>query len=185
MQITMNIDASQMSENLVDILKTLTENQRKEIAKETLLAWLKEPNDKEHSAYSREIINTIRADRWNEKYKTCSDLEIMETYDYKQKIKNFPTTKEIMVKTITQETIKFYQEEISKFIKKDETVRTILEITLAKIKDDFPKYIHDTLVHHFATELSALGPKIASAVFQVTRNSETIEQLQQNLAGKY
>lgn len=182
MQITMNVDASQMSESVVEILKSLNEEQRKDIAKDILVKWLQEPNSFEHAAHSREVIIRLRNDYYYKNdFKDASDEDIKQHYKYKEEIKKYPTAKEVMVGEITNQIVSYYKEEVVNFIKNDETVNNILAVTLAQIKEDFPKYVHNAMVYYFTQNLNNLGNLAAGAMSQANVALNLSNQIQEKL----
>ena len=65
MQVTLNVEPGTMGESLAEVLASLTEVQKQEIATQALNKWLKEPYDTERLAQGQEVVRQLRQDTYH------------------------------------------------------------------------------------------------------------------------
>lgn len=155
MKIELNIDASNFSDSLGKVFDSLSEEDRKQIAKEVLTKFLTEDYEAERKARSQEIIRQLREkgdSTWqnnSDKYKNMSDKEIMDCYEFKQRTNNLVTSREQMIKSITETAMGHYKELVASLVKEDEQMKNVYEKVRETIEKSFPAYVHDAMVRAF------------------------------------
>ena len=75
MEIKFNVDASKIAEDVSTILKSLSEEERKDLAKQALLQWITKPCDADREIFEYEVINRIRNE--NQYTRNESDDQIL------------------------------------------------------------------------------------------------------------
>ena len=163
MQITMNIEAAQVGDTIVATFNNLTQEQKLEIAKQVMLEWLKEPWDLERQSYEREVFRRLRADTGFRSNSGKTDDQLRQDYDYSNKMREFMSTREKMINTITTEVANHYRACVAEIIKNDPQIQEAKGIVLEAVKKIFPAAIHNALVKFFSDQMGAISDAAASA----------------------
>lgn len=182
MQVTLNVEPGTMGESLAEVLASLTEVQKQEIATQALNKWLKEPYDTERLAQGQEVVRQLRQDTYHSRdFANKSDAEVMKHYAFADKMKNFVTTKERMVKTITEETIRHQKEAIVTAIKTDPTMNAVMDETLKYIKENFAAFTHDAMMAWFCQNMATMTSGMQTALIQTQNNQNYLNDIQKRL----
>lgn len=152
MKVELNIDASNFGGTIEQIFQSLTEEDKKELAKDVLSKYLLEDYKAERLAKAQEIIRNLRErgdSTWNnnsDKYKNMTDEEVMNTYEYKQRENQIKTSKEDMILAITTAAITHYKELVNNLVKNDPQMTEIYEKVKTVIEDNYAEYVKQTMM---------------------------------------
>ena len=171
MEVTLKIEAGQLGETVVDLFKNLSEDQKKEIATDILTKWLNEPYEIERNAYVEGIVSQLRQANveiytgfGRKKAIDCTDKEIKESSEYRQKAGGFKSSREVMIKEITNEVITYFKTSIQEQVKTDPQVEAFRGDVYQFIVDNFPMMIKESMVNFFSNHLSSIATCASSAM---------------------
>lgn len=182
MKIEMNIDASNIGETLLDVFKTLNEDQRKEVAVKVLHEWLREPECIHRTGLHRKALAFAR--ERNSWHKEKSDEWFSSTDEYKRFMKDNKTPKEIMIDTITKEVIEWQKKEITKAIKADPLVEQMKNETMAAIKEQFPRIVNDAMIAFFCQNMSEMASGLSRALMMTHQTDQTVKKIAEKVLGQ-
>ena len=155
MKIELNIDASNFGDTIVKVFENLSEEDKKQLAKEVMTKYLLEDYEAERLARYQEVIRMLREKGDScytnnaDTYKNKTDIEIMETYQFKDKIKHLKTSREEMIKMITDTAMIHYKDLVTKSVQEDPQMIEVYEKVKAVMKESYPGYVHDAMVKAF------------------------------------
>ena len=111
MQVTMNIDGSQIGETVLDLFQNLSADDKKSLATQMVREWLLDPAKFEHSSIDARAIKYCRtnASSWD---KDKEDHYWRQQGEYRKFIDANPNTKEGMIRSFQTEFAKHAKEEI-------------------------------------------------------------------------
>lgn len=96
-------------------------------------------------------------------------------------MKKEPSLKEEMVKTITAGSIAHYKELVTGLVRQDKFVEQIMNEVLAKVRDDFPKAVHDATVSWFCGHMNQMAAAVSQALWQSENQQGMIQEIQKRL----
>jgi hypothetical protein len=155
MKIELNIDASNFGGTIEKVFESLSEQDKKDLAKEVMAKYLLEDYQAERLARSQDIIRELREKGDNtyrnnsEEYKNKTDEEIMKTYQFNDRIKHVKTSKEEMIKLITDTALYHYKELVTKAVQEDPQLKEVYSKVRDLIEESYPGYVHDAMVKAF------------------------------------
>jgi hypothetical protein len=179
MKVELQIDGSQMGETIQQVFNNLTKEQQLELARNTMLEWLKSPIDFERQLYERQALEEVKKSRSGGFYNNNSDAEIMNGYEFREKMRTFKSTKEKMIAEITEATIRHYKETVSELVAKDEQIQAMLAVVKEELKNAFPKMVQDAMMIWFASKMDS----IATALID-ENHSRGIAYFSENLSSR-
>jgi len=155
MKIELNIDASNFGGTIEKVFESLTEQDRKDLAKEVMAKYLLEDYQAERLARSQDIIRELREKgdssyrNNSEEYKNKTDEEIMKMYKFTDRIKNLKTSREEMIRTITDSAMLHYKDLVTKAVQEDPQMIEVYGKVKNLIEESYPGYVHDAMVKAF------------------------------------
>jgi hypothetical protein len=155
MKIELDVNPGELSKSVVEILNNLTPEQKVDVARQTMEKWLKEPYDFERLTKEREVIAHIQATTPSYREKE-TEQQIRGGYDFRDKMRDFKSTKEIMIKTITEGVMETYKAEVKKTIESDPKIQAMKDEVIAIIKETFPKTVHEAMVQWMASSMQTM-----------------------------
>ena len=184
MDITLKIDSSNLGETVVDLFKNISTEKKEALATEILSNWLKEPYDIERKAFEeeakREALKKVLAPSSYSDYdrKNYGTMEtIHNSEQYRSLMRGFVSTKEEMVKAITEEATKIYREKVVEYVKTDKQLQKVMDATMETVKEDFPKFVHDAMMYWFAQQMSTSMMQAGNALAQSSNTNEMVKQI--------
>lgn len=188
MQVTLNIDASQMGDTVLDIFKNLTTEQRSELAMSMMKQWFADPIDFEKANWIQQEIMDIKKtwtkpcgnDYWSpsvpEKFKSfnldwtlkskiekgiATDEEIMFSAEFqKYMVQNFTSTRDMMVQIVIEEARKVFNTHVSTFVKEDPQMEEIKNTALQEVVRAFPEMAQHALVSYFIANMNGMANQL-------------------------
>lgn len=131
-QITINLSPEQLgkfSENIIGVFNELSVDEKKDIAKQVMQSWLNDPVKIEESARERDIIWSMRNQSY---YRDKSDSEIKNSWEFKDNVRKYKTSKETMVIAIVDEVKNHYKNVATELAKNDPQFAELM----TKVSDD-------------------------------------------------
>jgi hypothetical protein len=144
MQVTLNIEAGQLGDTIVDLFKNLSDEQREALALQVLEKWVEEPTSVEKDLAKVELLRKYRCKLsgyiHGKKYQT--DEEILRCRDFQKELNNVKTSKELMIRD-----------------------NAALEVALEQATADFPILLQRAMTTWFADHIQAIAATAASQVY--------------------
>lgn len=154
MKIELDVNSGDLAKSVNEIMSNLTPEQKLELAKQTMEKWLREPYDFERVARERDVIEGIRAkDTYGRKE---TEPQIRGGYEFSNSMRDWKSTKETMVSTITREIMEAYKAEVKKVVESDPKIAAMKDEVVAIIKSKFPQAVHDAMVTWMAESMQAM-----------------------------
>ena len=166
MQITMNIEAGQIGDTVIELFRNLSQDKKEELALQILREWLKAPEFFETPNYEQLVIDEFRSGKrgngaYDAKYNKDTPEEMIRSdYKFRDAVKGYKNSKQVMVEEIKNSIIAYYKQELSKEIATSETIEKIKKETFEIIAKDFPQLIYQTMLSVFVGNLHGLGNQI-------------------------
>jgi hypothetical protein len=192
MEVTLKIEASQLGETVVDLFKNLGEDQKKAIAIDILTKWLIEPYEIERLANNERVLSEMRANNcevcvnYNRKRANdCTDNEIKTSSEFKSKICNFKSSREIMINQITNEVTSYFKNSIQEQVKTDEQFDNLRKELYDFIANNFLMMIKEAAVSWFTGNMNFISQQAMSSMSDRMWYENSIASLKQQLKDKY
>lgn len=151
MKIELEVDPKDLTKSLKEILDTLPPEQRQELAKKTMEAWLKAPYDIERKVKEREVVERLKGKRNYGRPET--EEEIRSGYDFRNEMQGWRSTKDQMVETITREIADQYKTAVREVLAQDPKIQAMKEEVTAIVKETFPRIFHEAMVAWTASNI--------------------------------
>ena len=182
MEVKLNIEGSDMSMQLTDILSKMSEIDKRDLAKELLTNWLREPVTHERKVFEEKLLDNLEEEQEkNNAYNKQSREKLKDSYDFRERSRGFKSIKEQMVGIIVEEAIKYYKDQITELIKNDSQMNEIFEMTKDTIKENYPKYVHDAMVYFLAGNMDSIKTGVQKGVMQAHQNQAQIDGIKQQI----
>jgi hypothetical protein len=178
MELTINVSGADFSGDLKMIPATLSEDDRKDLAKQVMLKWLTEPHDFERHTKQMSALDHIRQRRGDPNLTLEKAKGYWEWNDY---MKNYKSSRDTMITEIVSEAIKNYQALSTDLVKNDPQINAAWEVVKTQIQSDYPKYIHDAMVYYFSSRMNELQSGIQSTLFQSTYTQHQLTAVKSTL----
>jgi len=182
MKMEITLDGNQLGGTIEETFKHLTSEQMKEIAKGVATQWFTELNDipGHQKAFEESLIDKFRtSDQYNAFNK--SDEEIRRSYDFKHDLRGYKNPQGQIITKITDEVLKHIRDEVKDKIQKDDFINELISTTVAEIKKDFPKFVHDAITAFFCSHMQSIGDGIQLALTQSSSTAEILKQITEKL----
>ena len=163
MQVTLNIEAGQMGDTVVDLFNNIPAEKREELALKVLEKWIEEPLSIERDAATERLIVKYRG-KTGYDGKTMTDKEILSDYNFKNDLNKTKSSKEIMISEVSKKLSDFYEKEVKELVENSPLVNKVLEETLAKAKEDFPKLVQKAMTDWFSDHIQAIAEAASTPV---------------------
>jgi uncharacterized protein YpuA (DUF1002 family) len=151
MQVTLNIDGGLpgFAQTFEDLINTLSPEEKKDLAKQVLYEWLKDPHSVEMQVADQKALEFVRANLSSYDNKNQSPEELRKHYRYKDFMNSYTSDKIEMVKRITQEAIQHFEELVAKKVKEDEGLKEVYKEVEAHIALAFPGMVEQAMQSFF------------------------------------
>jgi len=192
MQVVINIDSANFGSTVEDLFKSLTTEQKGEIAKDLIVKWLSEPSGFERAAYEQSLIDQVKAGTikigssydnvdWTKK----DDNEIRGSYQFNDKMKGYKSSRERMIEDITSAASRTFSENITTLVKEDEQLKQKWEIVKEEIAKNFPAMVQSAMISYFIGNMQ----EIQTSMYNLRTNVDSLnyfkDNIQQKLNGGY
>lgn len=150
-----NINADDLKKMPEELLKLMSESDRKEAYAQLLKEWLDSPIDPEKVHYEQQAIDNIRKN--NSRYYSETDSQIRDSWEFRDKISGYKNTKAELIKILREEAIKHVTQEASKIIKSSEVFNSEINTELERISKLLPEIIQKVFIAYFCSRLDSIG----------------------------
>ena len=156
MKIELDVDPGQLGKSLVDIMGSLTEEERRTLARNALETWLRDPGDIERSTRERWAIDQVKAQSRGDFREVKTDEEAKNSYRYGEFMRGWKSSKEQMVDKITAEILEHYKTEVTKVVREDPKVLAMQAEVVKIMMETFPKIAHDAMTVFVAEQFRSM-----------------------------
>lgn len=154
--VTLELPLDGSSPNLKEIVESLSVEDKKEIAHEVIKEWLMNdfPMEKKHK--EDQVVKNLRSKSGYGGYKNSdkTDEEIKGTYEFKKAMKDFKSTREILIEDTLKEMKGEIREYVLDQIKGHEQTEIIQKAISEAVKEDFPELIMRLFASHVMEDFS-------------------------------
>lgn len=199
MQITLNVEGSQLDGEVKALLESLSAEQKKEMALNLLSKSLDQSGSElmlntARSRVAEDHNKTIahktdhviwRNDRW---YMAGYDGTFSRELDWSTREKLDKLVSErsqvhtFFKQEVLKQMVKTAEEEVHALIKTSPQINEAIENAKKTIEESLPKMVHDAMLMYFCTQMETMSRSIASALFQSGSQEQILRQIQQRLS---
>jgi hypothetical protein len=195
MEITLKIEAHQLGETVEEVFKTLTDDQKRELAKEAVRKWLEEPLSGERAAYEEKAIADLRkacirigyysSDR-NSNDPKVTDDEIRGTPEFRSRMSEYRSTRERLVTSVCEQAVSHAKEYAIKAVSEDAKLRLVFDEVRKKIEEMFPQMVYGAMVRWFSENMREVVSMAQYGTVNELQNvSNELARLKADLSAKY
>lgn len=172
MKIELEVDPKDLTKSLKEILDTLSPENRLELARRAMESWLREPYDIERKVKEQQEVERIKNQHSYGRKET--EEEIRSGYQLREAMRDWKSTKEQMITTVTQEIASSYKAQVKEVIESDPKIQAMKEEVVKIVKETFPTMVHEAMVAFMASNMhmmlsSAMGSE------QVAKRVESLQ----------
>lgn len=166
MKVELEIPEGDIGKSVQDILKNLAWDQKRELCRQVMLDWLSSGiHVNERALREKEVVEEIRkSETW---YHGKSDADIRGSHSFTEKMRYWRSSHETFVKEISEETIRFYKEQVREVVERDPAIQVMRHEVAQIVKENFPKMIHDAVMEWFGENISQIIQGSMGALRQV------------------
>ncbi len=191
MKLELNIDSSQIGGTIVETFNLLTQEDRKELAKQVMLEWLREPHDIERQIKEQQVLEQTRA-KMKEEYLAArsrgygygdnnpdnmNDQQIKDRSEYRVHFQSWRSTRERMIETVVQATLEHYKEAVTVLVCTDPQLEAKLEQVKAQTVNLFPQIVQSCLMQWFSSHMNDVAMQVGMMANQLSGVQSTLNML--------
>lgn len=150
MRIEFEVDPAMVGKELAEILRSLSSEEKKDMALKTMEAWLKDPIDYEKWPATTYIIKQMR--RENEYlYQNHSFEQMKQTSDFKKLYaEQYGTSRKFMIDEIMNQAIAQYKSLAEGFVKDNPELQKLFSAMLDQFVADYPELCRQAMSKWFS-----------------------------------
>jgi len=188
MQVTLNIEASQMGETVYDLFQNLPKDKKEELALQILKEWLIAPEYFEIPNYEQILLHEFKSGKrsagYNANYdENTPDSIIRGDYRFRDTLEKYKTSKQTMAEEIKKEVIEYYIKHLGEEIKESEEIAKLKEETYKQIAELFPSIIYSSLVDVFSDSMVDMKKMIRDSFMRSTHAASMLESIRNKIGG--
>jgi hypothetical protein len=164
MQVTLNVDPGVVGLELGEIFKSLTDDQKNQIAVQVLKDFLNQPFDIEIRAKEKEIIEKIR-NKPRSSWDTSgpkTDEQCREDSDYKEWRRSYRDSRTSMIEDITLAAKTEQQKVIKEMVVNNPDIQKTIQEEVDKFTEAFPEMAKQALTGMFMSSLASILPMLSA-----------------------
>ena len=190
MEVTLNVDSKDVADNLNDIMDTLTPKQKRALAKQMLDKWLDEPCKVELMTKETQVLREMKAQNTEiyvrGGYKRCdgdevNDDEIKGSSDFRDRIRNFKTSKEFMIEGIVREVVNYHKKEIANAIQSDPQLEKLSNAVFEYLKKNYGKIVQQAMVYWLNNHMNEITSDLSNVICKVPSIEEDVQAITQRM----
>ena len=166
MQVTLNIDSANIGGPVEQVFATLSDADKKDLAKQVMLEVLHKPMTAEREAFACGVCEKLVADYANDSYpgnriKTVE--EARKHYKFNEAMSKFKSSTDRMMEEITRSACTHYKQMVDELVKSDEQIQQVMCSVRDQFAKDFPAVLNSAMIQYFANQMGSIGTAIATA----------------------
>lgn len=160
MQISLNIDSSNIGGTIEQVFADLSHEEKRELAKTVMLEVLRTPMESERVVYERQVIDTLIEETKGEtysSYRITDAASARSSHKYRERMQKFQSTSDRMMTMIVNATVAHYKELVTELVKNDEQLAAQYVSVRDKIVADFPATVQTAMALQFASQMGQVS----------------------------
>lgn len=178
MELKINVTGADFSDDLKTILATLSEEDKKDLAKQVMLEWLKSPIEYERHVKEADVLERIRE---YEKKPSMNLEEAKKSWRWNDFMGQWKSTKEQMIAMIIAQSLTHYKELVKNLVENDEQLKKIWTEVQEVIRQNYPNYVHDATVYHFANQMDSLKNQVQHNLMATLNGEAQLKQIKSQI----
>jgi hypothetical protein len=175
MQVTLDIDPSQLSIGVLEILRGLTQEKKNEIAADVVRDWLSTTSVEEKKIYENELIRTMM------KSKGKTEEQIRDDYNFRENMRKFTPVRERMIKLIIEEGVVAFKNIISLEIGANEYLQKVFKECLESVKYNMPSYVQQAIIKWFCDNMSTIMMNMQTFEIDKISTNGNVDKIMEHL----
>jgi hypothetical protein len=194
MKIELNVQGSQLDAEVKELLVSLTQEQKQDMAQQILTQSLNNAESSIKISMVREKALADTKDKFkkefliNEKGQLSNNTYRGPEYDerdyFDKKVREYNDVGTYFKTEILGAMTAHAKSLVETEVKTSEAIITALEQAKAKIAEEMPRLVHDAMVMYFASQMQAMMEGVAKASLQTQHSGDMLQRMQQALSGK-
>lgn len=187
MQVTINIDSTNVGETLLDLFKNLSSEKKEELALSVMKEWLQSPEFFEERNKEQIIIDEFKKGirqpyYYGSKYdENTPDETIMRDEKFKKALETYRNSKQIFVEDIKNEIVSYYKKYIKEQIIDNDRLNKIKEESYNEVAKQFPSIVIECMMLAFISNIKDLQGLIFNSANRSLMNDSMISAIRQKL----
>jgi hypothetical protein len=189
MELKIEINSSNMAGTIEEVFATLSLEEKKAIATQVLTKYIEEPYLAELQLKKQNFAAKKRTDGAYKGYNPripateMTDDEIIKewAYDFNTFCTTNKGSKQVMMEEVLQATITTFKEQATTMVRDNAELKLIFNQVADKMKEDFPKLIHDIMVVWFTSQFNSAMQMASNALQQSNMNNEYLQDIRNKL----
>lgn len=148
MQITLDINPTDLSLGIIKILSDLPEKEKIRIASEIVKEWLSTKHEEEKEVFKETVITQLM------KSENKKAEDVIDSYRYNDRMSKFKSCRDKMIEHIFSEGEKHFKQIIKKEIEDSEYYEPVFKECLKIVKENFPSYVQHAIQSWFINNIA-------------------------------
>ena len=174
-QITFNIDSANIGSTVEDVFKSLTAEDKRELARGIMLEVMTKPNEAERLVFEQQTVEQLIREYENASYthdRIRTEAEARGSYRFRERMAKFESSRDRMMRMIVEETTRQYKDMVAELVKND-VVPTGNEFLL-RVQNGGDFGCYECLIHAADQPTDVFAGR--SECFRCARHSFTLRQ---------
>ncbi len=176
MQLILDVNPTDLSLGIINIINSLSDEDKKKIASDIVREWLSIKHEEEKEFFRQIVINQLMS---SERKK---EEEVVRTYQYNERMKKFKSSRDKMIEHIFIEGERYFKDVIKHEITENENYEPIFKECLNVIKENFPSYVQHAIQSWFISNISQWSHEIYQTSVNLPDIQSSISGIKQKLS---
>lgn len=184
MQVTINVDSSTIGGTVEEVFKSLSPEDKKELARQLMVEVLTSPNGAERKVYEDRLAEQIYEKNKNSSYdreRYASPDRAKESYEFRNAIGSYKSSREIMVGEIVQSACAHYKAQVAELVANDPQMIAMYEETREAMIANYPAMVQAAMIHWMAGQMGQIGAAVQAAQHTNINVGMALTQLTESL----
>ena len=183
MQVAIQVDHTQIRDDVHDIFASLTHDQKQAIARDILKGWLDLPPHVEQEM--REVRALQIADERNagdEWWRRLSTAEKKGNYRYTEILKSLPVSgRAAFASEVTKQVFEWLRVEVGIRLGSDPEFKRMADEVMKTVKDQYPKMVHDAMMAYMTTQMTTMASAVQQSLAMLPEMGNALNDLNNRL----
>jgi len=169
MQVTLNLDVANVGETVGELLSSLSQEKKNEIAREVFVKILDEKFGLEREVFEEEVITSLLSS--GSRYLNREDART--SYEFRQRMEGFKPLREVLLKATYRQVHVQLTSDIKEVVQKSKETKDLIKTVSEDLKAQLPSIIRDAMVMYFASQMTTIMEATARSLMQ-SQNAESL-----------
>lgn len=186
-QITFNIDSANIGSTVEDVFKSLTAEDKRELARGIMLEVMTKPNEAERLVFEQQTVEQLIREYENASYthdRIRTEAEARGSYRFRERMAKFESSRDRMMRMIVEETTRQYKDMVAELVKNDEQTQAMMADVQATFIKSFPTLCQQAMNSFFVSRMAEISTAMNAAFMQQT-NLQMFSQDVRNALGAH